>query len=181
MRIGICFLLATALLGGNSMAEANDHAEKAKHLREWKGIVPGQSTLSEVEGALGAPSGIFRNSSWRGVSGLEGRDYEQDGEPYVSVRYRNGKVVVISQAPSYSKLPKAERTLSFYRKALGKPKRALRSWKGKTFQHWVWPELGIALDVERSTGRVAIRMLFAPMTRESYRKQLYREPPPFRK
>ena len=111
MHRTVCVLLATALVGCASLAEANDNELKAKRLRVWKGIVPGKTLVKDVEKTLGEPTKVIQDSTWRGVKGLEIRDYAKKGEPYVMVGYKDGKAVVVSQVPEYTEFPKADKRL----------------------------------------------------------------------
>lgn len=89
---------------------------------------------------------------------------------------KDGKVVLVylEDAPVFSQMTAQELLAN-----LGTPTSAqvLRSRVGKLATQYAYPELGIAFSEERDT--VVFVELFAPMTLEQYKAQLYQDPGTF--
>lgn len=60
---------------------------------------------------------------------------------------------------------------------LGKPDAVLRSGAGKDYNHYVYPNKGLAFSA--NAREVAYLEIFAPTSLEAYESQFYFEPPAF--
>lgn len=60
---------------------------------------------------------------------------------------------------------------------MGEPSIRLRSRAGKRFNHYVYPEKGVAFSADHNG--VRFLEIFPPTSLEAYKSEIYEEPPPF--
>jgi len=180
-----CWLILIGLIAamsawGTSM-NSSEQEKKAQAIREWRGIVPGKSSVADVARILESAGTVIPGGQCKGVDGMEVRNFvTSSGDPLVTICFAGGRVAVVNQLLSFIDAPKAEKSKDYYVRRFGEPAQpALRSRAGKAYDHLVWPQYGFALDVKFSRGRVKGRRLFEPTTWQHYIDYLYREPGPF--
>jgi len=64
---------------------------------------------------------------------------------------------------------------------LGEPPLKLRSRAGKKFKHYAYPEQGVAFTFRKAEQPLRFLEVFPPMAPDAYLRDVYEEPPPFRK
>ena len=64
---------------------------------------------------------------------------------------------------------------------LGEPELKLRSRAGKKFKHYAYPGQGVAFTFRKAEQPVRFLEVFPDMAADAYLRDVYEEPPPFRK
>lgn len=95
--------------------------------------------------------------------------------------YFRDDVLVMLYVEAFPTSMHSDFTSDRLRQELGEPELELRSRAGKHNRIFVYPQQGIAFSADLSSGGVDFIEVFQPMTADSYRQTIYREPPKFKR
>lgn len=132
--------------------------------------------IATVRGYLGMPVG----EAVKALAGQveEGRSYGQlDGLRAIRSEAHGGITLFAdTSGVIFAYLGALDVDPAKLRKHLGKPDESLRSRAGKTFQHHVYGERGLAFSTRRGGDSLRIVEVFSPCSPDDYRATLYEDP-----
>jgi hypothetical protein len=122
------------------------------------------------------PSKAEPNRSYENLQNLT--DFHDPAHHPASFYLRDDRAILmyLSDAAALQGL-----TELLFLQAWGKPALTLRSRAGKASSLYVYPERGVAFSSEQEDGPLDFLEIFAPMTAEDYRTQIYVDPGSFDK